>query len=289
VITVRLMGGLGNQMFQYACGRRLAIRQGVALTLDRRWFDSIDVLAHEVYSLGSFRLCSGIRFLPASEHECPPRRHRKVSVSRALRNTHSWPRSAFHEVIEERSFALDRRVLNASGRTYLDGFWQREDYFSDVAPLIRHEFSLRAPLVGEAAALAEQAAESDTVSLHVRRADYRDALPAAYYREALAEMHRRLPDPKLYVFSDDLEWARRELGLSDTAIFVDFLPGGQPWVDMVAMSRCRHHIISNSTYSWWGAWLSPWPDTVVLAPRVWFLTDHRMESDFNLPSSWTRL
>ncbi|HUC38085.1 MAG TPA: alpha-1,2-fucosyltransferase [Acidimicrobiales bacterium] len=268
MITVRLMGGLGNQMFQYACGRRLAIARGVPLVLDTQWLEARELKAHEHYALGSFELCSHVR---------------------RFGRRPSWPARAFTTVIKERSFALDRRVLNAPGRTYLDGFWQNEGYFSDVAPRIRSEFALRIAPTAEAVALAAKVGNGHTVSLHVRRADYPDALPGAYYRETVAEMRQRVSDPKFYVFSDDLEWARQELRLPAATTFVDFLPAGQPWVDMFTMSKCRHHIIANSTFSWWGAWLAPRIDSVVLAPRVWFFSDHPKDADFQLPSSWIRL
>ncbi len=266
MITVRLMGGLGNQMFQYACARRLSITLGVPLRLDIGWYDADDLMPHETYSLGCFRLCPDLHWIKGRTH---------------------WKRTG--RVIEERSHSVDSRVLSGSTRTYLSGFWQNEGYFAEVAPQIRSEFSLRSCLTEETALLIEQVGKGQTVSLHVRQAGYADALPASYYLDAVAEMQRRVIDPTFYVFTDDLAWARRELKLPPRSILVDFLNRGEPWQDLLAMSRCRHHVIANSSFSWWGAWLDPRPDKVVLAPRVWFFQDHQGDAEFRLPAAWTRV
>ena len=268
MVIVRLIGGLGNQMFQYACGRRLSIVLHTPLALDLEWLNTSRNLPHEVYGLAPFTLCPDLTLLPRG----PSRKSRRSA-----------------QVLTERSFAVDRRVLTATGHIYLDGYWQNEAYFADVADQIRKELAPLHPLAAAPMSLAELVADEGSVSLHVRRTAYPNSLPPAYYQDAVAEMRRHFDDPRFCVFSDELDWARRELRLPSESVFVDVLDPSQPWLDLVAMSHCRHHIIANSTFSWWGAWLDPRPEKIVLAPRFWFLTNRHHQDDFSLPSAWRRV
>lgn len=261
------MGGLGNQMFQYACGRRLSIVHGVPLALDIGWYEAEGLMPHETYALDCFTLCAELR----------------------LAGNRRRPIRPFARVIEESGHGLDDKVRSASGRAYLSGFWQNEGYFTDVEPRVRSELSLRSCLSDRAARLTEDFCNGQSVSVHVRRASYADALPAAYYLDAVAEIQSRVAEPRFYIFSDDFGWVRRQLKLPAGSVLVDALSRDEPWLDLFAMSRCRHHIIANSTFSWWGAWLDPRPDKVVVAPRVWFFADRRGDAGFSLPAAWTRI
>ena len=133
------------------------------------------------------------------------------------------------------------------------------------------------------------------MSLHVRRGDYLQAkhwnavgyvCQRAYYLNALTELGRRVRNPRYYVFSEDMDWVRENLPLGKDTVWVDWNQGEDSWQDMMLMSRCRHHIICNSTFSWWAAWLDPRPDKLVLAPERWARSVEGREIE---PDSWIKV
>jgi hypothetical protein len=160
----------------------------------------------------------------------------------------------------------------------LVGYWQSERYFIDVADGIRADFTLREPLSDPNAKLLELARSAGSVGLHVRRGDFVSLNNAAqmhglcsvdYYRRAIGLVRNRCPECHFLVFSDDPEWARAELPLDPSGVFV---AGNEqrPEQDLALMSACKHHIIANSSFSWWAGWLGYSPDQVVIAPSPWY-------------------
>lgn len=163
---------------------------------------------------------------------------------------------------------------------YLEGFWQSERFFIDSADKVREEFTLREPLRGHNAELAARMAEVPSVSLHVRRGDYfakakfrrSFGVPLTdYYHRAMIFQAERIASPHFFVFSDDHDWVRANLHFDHPATFIQGNAAEKSYLDLVLMSRCKNHIIANSSFSWWGAWLDPNPEKVVTAPTPWFL------------------
>ena len=152
---------------------------------------------------------------------------------------------------------------------YLMGYWQREEYFRDQAPAIRRELTLRREPSVQNAALGERMQQCESVFLHVRRIDYAHRLSAGYYAAALGLLYKRVREPRLFVFGDDLDWARRELPLAEGTQFVEHNGDDRNVEDLWLMTRCRHAIVANSSFSWWGAWLNAEPDRAVIAPATW--------------------
>lgn len=264
MIIARVEGGLGNQLFIYAAARALALRTGSELKLDILNGYRGDVYGRR-YRLDAFNIVAPL----ASEAEV--RRYRVGSRSLYWRRKlnrrlpFSW-----RSLIEERSL-YEPRLLSFRPRSsvYLIGYWQREEYFRDQADAVRREFTLRAEPSAEDRALAERLRRPDTAILHVRRRDYEYRLPAEYYAAALRLLASRVARPVLFVFGDDLDWARRALPLPEGTQFVEHLGGGRDCEDLWLMSQCRHAIIANSSFSWWGAWLNPQSDRIVIAPAEW--------------------
>jgi hypothetical protein len=162
---------------------------------------------------------------------------------------------------------------------YLDGFWQSARYFATIEPEVRARFRFALPMDARSSELAAQMAGCNSVSVHVRRGDFaRDPTVqrvhgvdlSGYYPAAVAEILRRVPSPHFFVFSDEPEWAAQHLALPSEVTLVDHNRGAESCRDMQLMAACRHHIIANSTFSWWGAWLNPSPEKIVIAPRQWF-------------------
>lgn len=294
MVIVRLNGGLGNQLFQYAAGFALARKNGSELKIDLTAFDNQrgnrdTIRAPDILQ---FTLSSPV----ASLQEVEARKNPLGVISRGAR--------FLRQRILKRYYSdWHPEILLLKGDVYLDGYFQCEDYFSDcLTPLLR-EFILCPGPAAEVKTLGQNIdLLRNTVSLHVRRGDYvsdprisalHNICTVDYYQRALAEINGRLGECNLVVFSDDVDWVRENLALQENALYVS---GAQTSAgktlsaaqELVLMSRCRHHIISNSTFSWWGAYLNRQTDKIVVAPGLW--NRSKIDSHKNiLPQSWVRL
>jgi hypothetical protein len=285
MIVTRIFGGLGNQMFQYAAGTALSHRLGVEHKLDVSDYLSD---GHRRFELDAFHT----RFRVASAEECAPYRERTLlkRVSQRLRPPYR------RDVYKQPGFGYDSRFTEAGDGRYLNGYWQSWRFFEKVEPLIREHFTLRREKTERVSQLAEQLRRSETVSVHVRRGDYktREAqayhgiLPASYYREAIERVLSRHPKARFLFFSDDMEWVRAHLDTRLPLFDSGDEVGRTALEDLHLMQHCRHHVIANSSFSWWGAWLNPDPDKTVVAPVDWFATKENETKDI-VPPSWIRV
>jgi hypothetical protein len=281
MIVMRMCGGLGNQMFQYALGRRLSMDRKVPLLLDIAPFLSRGV--HDVPR--TYRL----HFMNVT---VPTSLNWQIDLGKAFPpGTHIQCMG-----IQEQSEALNANVFDCPKTAYLAGYWQTEKYFLSIADQIRADFALAAPLTPGRQATADLMAQSLSISVHVRRTDYLTHPGAAvvhgtcspeWYDQAMRQMADTVEKPRFFVFSDEPQWARNNLPSYENMVFVDPQPDDREYEDMHLMARCKHHIIANSTFSWWGAWLNPSPQKKVIAPKRWFLK----ESDLSdrLPPEWITL
>ena len=273
MVVVRLTGGLGNQMFQYAAGRAIADRLGTELLLDTRAFEHVLALrpyTRRAYALSPFKLRA--RLATAEDLQDWP--VWVVEIGMRLR----FMRPLFRRWHFESAITYDPGVRTLREPVYLAGYWQSERYFIDIADRIRADYMLRQPLAGANAGLLQMARSGSSVGLHVRRGDFASLDNAAqihglcsvdYYRRAMSAVRNRCPQCRFIVFSDDPDWARSELPLDPSAIFVS---GNDetPEQDLALMSACKHHIIANSSFSWWAAWLGNNPEQMVIAPTPWY-------------------
>lgn len=280
-----LTGGLGNQMFQYAVGRALSARHGAPLLLDIRGLAD-DPLRR--FALSPLRISAVL----ATDAEMP---RALGPIGRRLHRLPRWLTGNRRFV--EQGFAFDPAIAALRPPVHLAGNWQSEKYFADQSDLIRAEFQLREPLTADRQAIANEIADRPMVSVHVRRGDYASN-PATnayhgtcepdWYARAQQTIEQRVDAPTYMVFSDDPDWARANLPFLGGARFVEPSTDGRDEQDMHLMARCHHHIIANSSFSWWGAWLNPRPDKVVIAPQQWFRSGKHDTRDL-LPPDWIRL
>lgn len=269
MIIVQLVGGLGNQLFQYAAGRAVALLRGDELKLDIEVYQTPE--EHRQYQLGAFDIQATLAT--------------PLEIER-LRAT---------SFIREKHLCFDPLLHQLQGDLYLSGYWQAPRYFQPVERQIRQELKVLTPISAEDDLLIKQMAKDNSVSIHVRRGDY--TLPAyqhlgpldlSYYQRAVELISQRLPHPHLYIFSDDLAYVRGHLLLNHPTTYVDHNNEEACVQDLRLMSCCRHHIIANSTFSWWSAYLNPRPDKMVVAPQRWFSSPHL--SDRNLVCDhWIRI
>lgn len=284
MILVRLKGGLGNQMFQYAAGRALADRHGVELLLDSRFFAS-----YKLHAYGLDRLAISSRHASLDELERWPIWQRKpLRIVQRLGIKTRWYCPP--------QFGYDRLWSSLGDDLMIDGYFQSEKYFASIADVLTREFTPKDSLSASNNAIREQAQQTESVMIHVRRGDYvtdpktlatHGVCSPAYYDASIQYLRERLIDPQFFVFSNDMEWARENLDLGKNAIYVE---GNEksPEIDIYLMTQCSHHVVANSSFSWWGAWLSRDPCKLVVAPKHWFVTD-KLNADELVPSGWVRL
>lgn len=280
MITVKLMGGLGNQLFQYSLGRRLSIERGSDLILDLKLVgrDYEDIYAHD-FQLDDFDINAEVT--DSSDRQLGPDEVRRKAVKGASMLSPRLSTMLFGEYRETAQYEFDPAVLNLSGDVTLHGYWQSWKYFDTIREELLSELTLKNGSSVENQRLESEIAVSTAVSLHVRRGDYVNMgmdLPPAYYRRALQRITEDLNNPTVFVFSDDMEWVRQNESevVPDSDIEIRYVTGNSiedPHEDMRLMWSCDHNVISNSTFSWWGAWLNRKDEKRIVAPQSWFSQD----------------
>ncbi len=276
---IKMTGGLGNQMFIYAFYMKMKrLYPDTRIDLS----DMVHYHAHHGYELH--------RIFPHLPND-------EFCINQALKKTVEF---LFFRTIIERKQPQDAQ--DAFWRphrwplVYFKGFYQSERFFQDIIPEVRAAFRFTDALGNEQTRLLLQqmGTQENSVSLHVRRGDYQ--LPKfyasigcvcseQYYQDAIDHVLQHVREPHFYVFSDDMEWVRAHLQVPN-ATYVSHNQGTDSWQDMMLMSRCRHNIISNSTFSWWGAWLNDNPHKFVLCPDKWAAT---YDMPYIIPHQWTKI
>jgi hypothetical protein len=299
MIVVRLKGGLGNQMFQYALGRTLQHRRKDALRLDVSYLLGSSVFDWDVpreYALGVFRIQPAFSYSPRLLGRVPPQQIRYpegwiCGEAEALPKTQTF--------VHEAEFGFHPEVLDlAAPNLYLDGYWQSESYFAEAQDEIRRAFQFRIPLAGLGCELAQTIANVNSVCVDVRRGDYvtvessrntQGFIGEDYYRRGVDWIKANVQDPHLFISSDDLPWCREHLKFDlPTTYLDDEYAGWKFGAKLHLMSLCRHFLISNSTFAWWAAWLARYEKKLVACPRRWFLTESLSAKDL-IPPSWIAL
>lgn len=284
MIVVKLKGGLGNQMFQYAAGRALACRAGTELLLDTRGYGPA---YNREFGLQKFRIAA--RTATMAELAAWPQWQRAPCkwLQRAGIRTRRY---------RELTFRFDPDWYSLGDGLYLEGYFQSAKYFDDIRKILLEDFQLATPRSAPVQRIADSAANSDSVMLHVRRGDYvsnpkaaahMGACSPAYYRKAVAMIGSAVRNPQYFVFSDDIDWVRESLPLPGSPVYVSGHLDS-PEIDLMLMAQCRHHIMANSSFSWWGTWLSEHVSGMVIAPKLWFARDNERIEDIFCPN-WLRL
>ncbi|MFX0199817.1 MAG: alpha-1,2-fucosyltransferase, partial [Candidatus Hodarchaeota archaeon] len=260
MVVVRIISGLGNQMFQYAAGRRLAIKLGVALKLDISSYSEFYKLRS--YDLGIFNIKENFATPKEVRQLTNISKNLFVRICYRFLRKQQKPSESYYK---EKHFHFDPDVLNLPDDVYLDGYWQSDKYFADIAEIIRQEFSVKTALQAKNQELAALIGSCESVSLHIRRGDYVSnprtsqmfvTCDLDYYYRCVDHISQTVQHPHFFVFSDDHQWAHDNLKLSFPTMFIDHNEADKAYEDLRLMSLCKHNIIANSSFSWWGAWLN---------------------------------
>ncbi|MFH1881791.1 MAG: alpha-1,2-fucosyltransferase [Planctomycetota bacterium] len=261
-VTVCIWGGLGNQLFSYAAARRLAIVNNAELRLDHlSGFRSDKFCRH--YALHHFNISQKL-VTPGEAFVSYGRISRALvrKLSRLL--PFSW-----RPYLREEQNDFDERLVNLKlrGNVYLEGYWQSEGYFQGVQQQIREDLKMISPISPDTVAMSRHIEQAEAIGVHVRRLQIDHPLEPDYYFRAVEYMKARIGRPHFFVFSDCPDWAEENLRFDTPATFVTQEPGDDSGcMDLWLMSLCKHFIIANSTFSWWGAWLGINPNKIVTSP-----------------------
>ena len=284
MIIVKLNGGLGNQMFQYAIARHLALLNRSSLLFD------IDLLLHNtVENYRGFQL----RVFNISGKTVTKRKHFGKDINHEKLNN-------FFHVNEKKVFHFDESVLELRGDIYLEGYWQSEKYFTDIRNVFLKEFVIKTRINKINKDILESIRKSNAVCVHVRRGDYISNLNTysnhgfcslQYYKDANTMIVDKTQNPKFFIFSDDPAWCKSSLSFISPSCIVDVNPPNKGYEDLRLMMNCKHFIIANSSFSWWGAWLSKNTNKIVIAPKQWFKLKHKW-GDYTkdlFPKEWIQI
>lgn len=296
MIVSELISGLGNQLFQYAAARALAIEKQSPLKVDRTWFDAdIERQTPRQYGLDPFVLKPD--FLSESERSFFLNPDSRNILNRVRLKWNSLQPYYRQRVYKEPHFHFDVNFFNAASTSYLIGYWQSERYFGAFEKQIRLDFQFKQAPSGKNAEWAQQIDASNAISLHVRRGDMvanpevvktHGSCGIDYYLAAATKIAEGVDSPVFFVFSDDPQWCREHLNLAYPAYYIDNNAGDAAYCDMQLMSLCRHHVLANSSFSWWGAWLNQRSDKKVIAPKRWFADNSKDTGDL-IPKGWERI
>ncbi|MES2767744.1 MAG: alpha-1,2-fucosyltransferase [Bdellovibrionota bacterium] len=274
LVVVNLIGGLGNQMFQYAVGKALAKKLGGTLKVDIKGFETY----FRSYDLNNFKISAVI----ATQEE--------VSF---LKSKNLFFKTK--HVYKEKTFCYDSTVFNNKLPVYLEGYWQSEKYFKDIRQDLLSEFQPKNSLSEYSQGILTKIRSSkNSVSIHIRRGDYlkpqnqqvHGVCSLEYYQSAIQTLSDEFGQSSYFIFSDDIDWAKSNLNLNGDATFIDENTGNRSFEDILLMSACEHNIIANSSFSWWGAWLNQNANKKVIAPLKWFATQ-KIESRDIYAQDWT--
>lgn len=290
MVIARISGGLGNQLFQYALGRSLALRNKTSLYFDLSYYKyAYETDTPRTFKLAPFRI--DYKRLDTSPY---------VYLSKATRLLPNRTWKPFVAFLEEKQFHVEPAVQTTKASVIiLDGAWQSETYFADCAAAIRQELSWPEPVEPTVAQYKYKIDHTQTpISVHIRRGDYVSHpdfsqsfgfIGLDYYQKAIPLLTNRFPGAKIYVFSDDPGWVQENLALDVPHEFVVNQGTDADLADLHLMSLCHHHVIANSSFSWWGAWLNPKKEKVVVAPGRWFRNKPAWDTKDLLPANWVRI
>jgi hypothetical protein len=291
MIITKLIGGLGNQMFQYATAKALALRHHVDMKVDISFLnlDSEGIYTQRKYELSIFN--TPIQIATANEKE-------QFFVDNSNKITQKFkelfPLLAKDFYATEKGIKYNKEFLNYPKNTYLDGFWQSELYFKNFEAIIKNDFSFNQNTIVLNKHFLLKIESCNSISLHVRRGDYvlnNDAnqfhglCSLDYYNSAIRYIEMKINNIEIFVFSDDINWCKENLKYNFPIHFMDT---NDAYSDLYLMTKCKHNIIANSSYSWWGAWLNTNKEKIVIAPKQWFADQSVITQDI-IPAQWIKL
>jgi len=292
MIVVKLMGGLGNQMFQYAAAKSLALKHHVELKVDVTFLntDTKGNYTRRKYELDIFN--SDIK-LATNEEILKFKKKTNNKITRTLQRT--FPNIFNNLNAVESGSKYNPEFNNFPKNTYLNGFWQSEKYFENYKEQIKSTYKVIEQIPNELNIILNKIINTNSISIHVRRGDFISLKSANdfhgtqslnYYQLAIDIITKNNKNFNIFIFSDDIEWCKLNLNFNFPIHFSQH--NYNPYWDMFLMSNCKHNIIANSSFSWWAAWLNQNKEKIVIAPKNWFV-DKTINTNDLIPSQWIQI
>lgn len=262
MIIVQATDGLGNQLFQYAIGRRLSILHKTPLLIDSTHFINFK---HRKFSLQNFKT----KFEEVTNYK-------KLAIKHPI-TVLKLKTGYFFKIEEKGTSKVD--IGEFTSNSFLSGYWQNETYFKDIRKVLLEEIQLYAQEKnGEFYHVENKIKNSNAVSIHIRRGDFLDIINRSifkilemdYYKRAIELIKLRVSNPQFFIFSDDIDWAMSNMGFLNDPVYVNSSTELKDHEELILMSHCKHNIIANSTFSWWAAWLNQNSDKIVIQPKSCF-------------------
>lgn len=266
MVIVKLIGGLGNQMFQYAIGRNLSIKNKTSLYLD---------LSQLLYRNETLNYT--FRNFELNVFDTPFCIVKNSFLAKAYRKIYNSIVPS--QYITESNHFYNSSVIDLTGNIYLDGYWQNEKYFKGIDTTIRKDFTFKNKPNEINKEYIDRIKSTNAVSIHFRRGDYitnsearsyQGICTEEYYLNAIKHINQTVRSPHFFIFSDDIDWVKQNFPLRNNYSFIEFNKGRYSFEDMRLMSLCKHNIIANSSFSWWGAWLNANKNKIIISPTQWF-------------------
>lgn len=285
MVIVKILGGLGNQMFQYALGVSISL-SGKNVKYDLSEMDEYKTHSYQIENFKVNIVRADKNEISTLKNSIINRFFRKLNIGIMVKSTH----------IYENVGMYNSEILKMEN-AYLDGYWQSEKYFVKYREHILNDFTIKTILNSRTVSIGNEIDFNNSVSLHIRRGDYvtnettnkiHGVCSLDYYQSAVSIINQKLSSPVFYIFSDDIDWARENLKIKNKTVFVSHNDIDHGYEDMYLMSKCKHNIIANSSFSWWAAWLNQNPGKIVINPSKWFVSGQYNNKDL-IPAGWISL
>ena len=297
MIYIQLNGGLGNQMFQYALGRKLSKKQGTELFLDDKLlkykkttndhtFRSFEL---DIFNINKKKI--EINYIKKTVFI-----FYRIINSIAMRlGLNSFQNSKY---FVERNFSYNKDIIKIKSDCFLSGYWQSPLYFESIESVIREDFKFPKLQKYSNINIAKKTEDLNSVGIHLRRGDFLNlkshgvhgTCSPEYYQSAIDFISNKIKEPTFFIFSDDQEWVKQNFNFISNSFHISGNTGINSYRDMQLMSRCKHNIIANSSFSWWGAWLNSNPEKIIIAPKKWFSCENlNKQTNDLIPETWVRL
>lgn len=293
-IIVKLNGGLGNQMFQYAFARAVSIKTGIPFELDATGYENQNPLnTKRAYELSCFKT----KVILSDSSKVKKHKTFYNLLCKIFSRLGIKLKTSSYYIEHDFTYQQEINDLTINREVYFEGYWQSYKYFESIRTALLKEFTCNEELDEQNKNILNSIYASNSISLHIRRGDYvsnpkakavHGVCELKYYQEAIKYMqeHNQSSNIIWYVFSDDIEWVKSNLSI-ENAVYINNNKGIAAYKDIVLMSKCKHNIIANSSFSWWGAWLNNNPSKIVVAPKKWFAI--AKDTQDLLPSEWVKL
>ena len=288
MVIVSISGGLGNQMFQYAFSYSISQKTHKVTKLDINNFQTSNL---RKYELELFNISTHL----ISKAEAETLKFKNESVlGKILRQCKITKRPLSDMYYKEPHFNFDKNVYLLEEDVYFKGYWQSEKYFHEYKENLIKQFTLKNELHLESQQYQKMIKKKESISLHIRHGDYvtnkhtnnvHGICSLDYYKNSVSTIEKKIKNAHFFIFSDDLNWAKENLNFIKNITFIELSKNIPDHEEMYLMSQCKHNIIANSSFSWWGAWLNPNDKKMVIAPKKWF-NDTSINTSDLIPEGW---